>query len=165
MLIIATTTDSLAAAIEENLQRCMNRQHTHADGTLLPRGQLPKRADILLGAEIELASSFIKLLLDALANLLVLLAVTVLTILVTIPNALASVALLEGIAYLSARRTHFGWGISRHGCPSCSNSNLKYLKPSLCGWPTYGELFQTFSDRSKRGRGRSNEKGNEGISP
>ena len=111
MLIIATTADSLAAAIEEILQRCMNRHRAHADRAFLPRGQFPKRADILLGAEIELASSFIKLLLDALANLLVLLAVTVLTILVTIPNALASVALLEGIAYLSARRTHFGWGI------------------------------------------------------
>ena len=111
VLETATAADSLATAIGVRLQAFMSRQHLHADWAFLPRGQFPKRADILLGAEIELASSFIKLLLDALANLLVLLAVTVLTILVTIPNALASVALLEGIAYLSARRTHFGWGI------------------------------------------------------
>ena len=89
----------------------MKRQHTHADGTLLLRGQFPERPNILFGAEIELASSFIKHLLDPLALLLMLLVVTVLAILVAIPNALASVALFEGIAYLSARRTQFGWGI------------------------------------------------------
>ena len=111
MLIIATTADSLAAAIEENLQRCMNRQHTHADGTLLPRGQLPKRADILLGAEIELASSFVKFFLDASTLFLVLLPVFVLTILAAIPNALAGRTLLEGTTLLSAPRTQqFGWG-------------------------------------------------------
>ena len=111
MLKIATAAKSLATASEVTLKHCGNGHRAHADRAFLPRGQFPKRADILLGAEIELASSFIKLLLDALANLLMLLAVMVLTILVTIPNALASVALLEGIAYLSARRTHFGWGI------------------------------------------------------
>ena len=88
----------------------MNGQHPHTDRTFLLRGQFPKRADILLGAEIELASSFIKLLRDALANPLMLLAVFVLTILVAIPNALAIPTLLEGITSLAARRTTLGLG-------------------------------------------------------
>jgi hypothetical protein len=51
----------------------------------------------------ELAFSVIKHLLDGLALLLVLLAVTVLTILVAIPNALAGPTLFEGIIALAAR--------------------------------------------------------------
>ena len=65
----------------------------HADWTFLLRGQFPKGANILLGAEIELASSFTKFLLDKLAFFFMLLPVFVLTILVTIPNALAGPAL------------------------------------------------------------------------
>ena len=89
----------------------MKRQRTHADWALLPRGQFPKRPNIKLFAEIELASSLIKNLLDGPALLLMLLSVLVLTFLVAIPNALASVALLEGITLLAARRTQqFGGG-------------------------------------------------------
>ena len=110
MLKIATAAKSLATASEVTLQLCMNRHRAHADRAFLPRGQFPKRADILLGAEIELASSFIKLLLDALANLLMLLAVMVLTILVAIPNALAGRALFEGITFLFTPRTQLGRG-------------------------------------------------------
>ena len=84
----------------------MHRHHTHANGTLLPRGQLGNRAKILLGAEIELASSLLQLLRNWLALLFMLLAVLVLTFLVTIPNAMAAVAHLEGVTCLSARRTH-----------------------------------------------------------
>ena len=76
--------------------------------TLLPRGQLPQRPNIQLRADVELASSFIQFLLDTLALDLMLLAVLVLALLVTIPNALAGRALLEGITLLSARRTHLG---------------------------------------------------------
>ena len=79
----------------------------HADWALLPRGHLPKRPNFLLLAEIELASSFVKLLLDTLTLLLMLLPVLVLTFLVAIPNALARRTLLEGIALLAARRTTF----------------------------------------------------------
>ena len=80
----------------------------HADGTLLPWGRFLKRADVQLGADIELASSFVKLLLDALALLFMLLPVFVLTILITVPNALAIPTLLEGITLLFARRTQLG---------------------------------------------------------
>ena len=80
----------------------MNRQHTHADWALLLRGQLPERPDIQLHAEIELSSTFVKFLLDSLAFLLMLLSVFVLTFLVAIPNAQASVTLLEGITSLAA---------------------------------------------------------------
>ena len=93
----------------------------HADWTLLPRGRLFKRPEIelassflelglevfaldLVDAEVELASSIIKNLLDKSALLLVFLAVLVLALPVAIPNALASVALLEGITSLSAGR-------------------------------------------------------------
>ena len=61
----------------------------HADGTLLPLGQFPKRPNIHLRADIELASSPIKFLLDAPALLLMLLAVLVLALLVAVPDALA----------------------------------------------------------------------------
>ena len=78
----------------------------HTNGAFLARGQFLERTKIkLLSADIELASTFSKLHLDALALLLMLLAVFVLTILVAIPNALAPVALLEGITLLAARRT------------------------------------------------------------
>jgi uncharacterized membrane protein HdeD (DUF308 family) len=79
----------------------------HADWTLLPRRQFLKRAQIHLGTDIELAFSFIKHLLDTPALLLMLLPVSVLTILVAIPNALAGPALFEGICItlLAARRT------------------------------------------------------------
>ena len=83
----------------------MDRQSTHADWTFLPRRLVGKRTQIFFGADIELASSFIKHLLDVLALLLMLLPVFVLTFLVAIPNALAGPALHEGIALLAARRT------------------------------------------------------------
>ena len=89
----------------------MNRHHTHADWTLLPRGYFLKRADVQLFAEIELASSSINNILDDPAFMLVLLSVLFLALLVAIPNALAGRALLDGIALLSARRTHLGRGL------------------------------------------------------
>jgi hypothetical protein len=83
----------------------MKRQHTHTDGALLPRRYVGKRAQILLGAKIELTSSFVKLLFDAPTLDLMLLAVFVLTLLVAIPNTLTGRTLLEGITLLSALRT------------------------------------------------------------
>ena len=56
----------------------------------------------------ELASSFLENLLDGLALLLMLPPVFVLTLLVTVPNALAGPALHEGVTLLAARRTHLG---------------------------------------------------------
>jgi len=88
----------------------MNRQHTHADWALLPQWQFPKRLNIQLRADVELASSLIKYLLDGTTLPLMLLAMLVLTFLVAIPNALATVALFQCIASLPARRTHLGWG-------------------------------------------------------
>ena len=82
----------------------------HADGTLLPRGQFPKRANIVLGTEIELASTLVKFLLDTPAFLLMTLAVFILTFFVAIPNALAGRALLDGITFLSTRRALLGRG-------------------------------------------------------
>ena len=64
------------------------------DWALLLRGNVPERPDIHLGAEVELASSFVKLLLDKLALLSMLLPVFVLAVLVTIPNTLAGRTLL-----------------------------------------------------------------------
>ena len=87
----------------------------HADGTLLPRGQFPKRANIVLGTEIELASTLVKFLLDTPAFLLMTLAVFILTFFVAIPNALAGPALHEGVALLTALRTQLGWGPVRVG--------------------------------------------------
>ena len=85
----------------------MKRQHTHTNWALLLRGQFfnTSRAQIQLPTEIELSSSLIKNLFDGPAFFFMLLAVFVLTILVAIPNALAPVALLEGITLLSASRT------------------------------------------------------------
>ena len=89
----------------------MDRRHTHADGAFLLRGQRRQRAQILLDAEIELASSFIQHLLNGLAFFFMLLPVLVLAVLVAIPNALAGPALHEGITLLTARRTQLlGWG-------------------------------------------------------
>jgi hypothetical protein len=88
----------------------MKRQYTHADLTLLPRRWFGKRANIQLSAEVELTSSFKKLFLDDLALLLMLPAMTVLTILVAIPNALAGPTLFEGIIFLAARRTTLALG-------------------------------------------------------
>ena len=88
----------------------MNRQHLHTDWAFLPRGQLPEKSDFLFRAEFELSSSFVKLLLNKLALLSVLLAVLVLTFLITIPNTFAGSTLLEGVTFLSARRAHLGWG-------------------------------------------------------
>ena len=89
----------------------MKRQCTHADWTFLARVNFPKRTKILLGAEIELSSSFVKLLLDNPALLLMLLAMLILTLLVAIPNALAPVAPLQSITLLFARRAeHLGFG-------------------------------------------------------
>ena len=83
----------------------------HADWTLLPRGQFPKRANIQLAANIEPASSFVKLLLDKPALLLMLLAVLILTLLVAIPNAPAPVAQLQSITLLFASRAEpLGFG-------------------------------------------------------
>ena len=75
------------------------------DWALLLRGNVPERPDIHLGAEVELASSFVKLLLDKLALLSMLLPVFVLAVLVTIPNTLAVSALHEAITLPAARRT------------------------------------------------------------
>ena len=66
-------------------------------------GKGPKSSSL----PIELASSFVKLLLDALTFFFMLLAVMFLTILVAIPNALTIPTLLEGITLLAARRTTF----------------------------------------------------------
>ena len=79
---------------------------------LLPRRQFPQRPNILLDADadVELTSSLAKDLLDPLALLLMLLPVFVLTILVTIPNALAIPTLLEGITLRFARRTQLRRG-------------------------------------------------------
>ena len=90
----------------------MKRQRTHADWTLLLWGQFPERTNILLRAEVELASSFIEFLLDGLAFCFMLLPVLILAVLVAIPNALAGPALHEGTAFLAVRRTHLflGWG-------------------------------------------------------
>ena len=82
----------------------MERQRTHADWTILPRGHYPKRPDVHLGTEIELTSSFIEFLLDGPAFMFMLLTMFVLTLLVAVPDALAPVALLQGITLLSARR-------------------------------------------------------------
>ena len=92
----------------------MNRQHPHADGALLLRGQFPQRPDVQLGADIELASSFIEFLLDGPAFMFMLLAVAVQTILATIPDAQAPAALLQGVALLAARRTQLGRTNIRH---------------------------------------------------
>ena len=92
----------------------MERQRTHADWTILPRGHYPKRPDVHLGTEIELTSSFIEFLLDGPAFMFMLLAVAVQTILVTIPDAQAPAALLQGIALLAARRTQLGRTPNRH---------------------------------------------------
>ena len=106
----ATAAETLAAARIVRVQATMKRQHMHADGALLPRWRLFKRANIQLFSEIELAPSFVKFSLNALALLLMLLAVLVLAFLVAIPNALATVALLKCVAFLSARRTQLGRG-------------------------------------------------------
>ena len=109
--MFATATDSLATAWIVWLQRWMDRRHMHADGAFLLRGQRRQRAQILLDAEIELASSFIQHLLNGLAFFFMLLPVLVLAVLVAIPNALAGPALHEGITLLTARRTQLlGWG-------------------------------------------------------
>ena len=104
----ATAADSLATARIVSLKPIMKRQHTHTDYTLLSLGHFPKRAKIQLTADIELASSLIKFPHDAPALLLMLLAVLVLAFLAAIPNALTSIALFEGSAFLSALRTHRG---------------------------------------------------------
>ena len=75
-------------------------------------GRGPK---ILFIAEIELASSFLKLLFDGLALLLMLFPVTILTVLIAIPDTLAGRALHEGIALLTAFRTLLGLGPVRVG--------------------------------------------------
>jgi len=73
----------------------------HADRALLSRGHFPERADIFLGAKVELASSSIQLRLDALALELVQLAVLVLTFPVAVPSAQAPVALFAWTAWTS----------------------------------------------------------------
>ena len=89
----------------------MDRQGQHTDWTLLLLGHLPKRANIQLRAEIDLASSFIKNTLDGPAFMFVFLTMLVLAFLVAIPNTSAPVALLEGIASFPAPRTRLlGWG-------------------------------------------------------
>ena len=89
----------------------MEWRNTHADWALLPRGEFPKRPNINLRADIELASSLIKFLLDELAFFFMFPPVFVLTFLVAIPNALAGPALHQSITFLPASRTHvLGWG-------------------------------------------------------
>ena len=82
----------------------MNGQYTHTDWTLLPLGHFPNRANIKLFAKIELASTLVKFLHDALALIPMLTVVVVLTISIAITNALAPVAFLDSITFLSARR-------------------------------------------------------------
>ena len=83
----------------------------HADGALLLRGHFSKRSDIQLFDDKHLAfSTFIKFFLDKLAFLLMLPAVLVLAVLVTVPNALAPVAQLDGVTLRAARRTQLGRG-------------------------------------------------------
>ena len=84
----------------------MNRQRTHADWALLLRGKFSNRPNVQLGAEIELASTFMKNLLDTLAFMFMFVTVFLLTRAIAIPNALTCRALLEGIALLTALRTH-----------------------------------------------------------
>ena len=112
VLKVATTADSLAAATEVRAQHVMHGHTAHADWALLLRRQVGKRPKILLGSDIELASSFIQLLLDAPALDLMLLAVLVLAFLVAIPNALAPVALFEGITFRTASRAALGRGLA-----------------------------------------------------
>ena len=89
----------------------MQRQRVHAYWALLLRGQDREGTQILLRAKIELASSLSKLLLDGLAFYFMLLPVTILTILIAIPNALAGPALHEFFTFLTALRTQLlGWG-------------------------------------------------------
>ena len=90
----------------------MDRQHLHADWTLLPWRQLPNtcRPNVHLGAEIELTSTLVKLLFYTPALNLMLLPVSVLAFLVAIPNAHAIPTLHEGITLLAARRTQLGRG-------------------------------------------------------
>ena len=107
----------------------MKRQHTHADWTLLPWEQFFDRADILLGADVELASSFIKFLHDAPALFLMLLAVLVLTFLVTIPNALAPGTLLDASLFLPHAEQNFA-GASFLSAGSVSLSFLSADSPS-----------------------------------
>lgn len=76
------------------------------ESAVYARGKFPKRPDILLRAEIELASPFVQLLLDPPALLLMLLPVLVLTFLVAVPDAPPAVAALGGVALLFARRAH-----------------------------------------------------------
>jgi len=108
----------------------------HADVTLLPRGQFLERPNVLLGTDIELASTFIKLLFDGLALLLMRLAVLVLALLVAVPDALASVALLDGVALLSTSRAELGCGpvilpfqgfAERHGAELLSSRRCSFL--------------------------------------
>ena len=86
----------------------MDRQHTHANWALLPLGKFPKRTNIQLRAKIELASSFIKHLLDKLALLFMLVSVIFLASDVAIPNTLAGRARLDSITFLAARRAELG---------------------------------------------------------
>ena len=111
---IATATENLATASGVRVYAVVNGQNAHADGALVTRGQFLNRSDVHLGADIELASSFIKHLLDGPALPLMLLAVFFPTFLVAVPNALAPVTLLESIAFLSARRTQL---LGRGGGP------------------------------------------------
>ena len=73
----------------------MKRQRMHTDWALLLRGHFPKRANLILCADIGFASSLIQNALDALALNFMLLPVFVLTFFVAIPNALAGPALLQ----------------------------------------------------------------------
>ena len=92
----------------------MDRQGAHADWAFLPRWHFPERAENQLRADMEFASSFIKHFLDFPALYLMHLAVAVQTILVTIPDAQAPAALLQGVALLAARRTQLGRTNIRH---------------------------------------------------
>ena len=93
----------------------MEWRNTHADWALLPRGEFPKRPNINLRADIELASSLIKFLLDELAFFFMFPPVFVLTFLVAIPNALAGRTLLDGVTFLSASRAELGRGPTFRG--------------------------------------------------
>ena len=119
----------------------MKRQHLHTNWTLLLRGQLPKRAKIQLRAKIELASSFLKHLLDSLALLLVFLPVFVLTLLVAIPNALAGRTLLGGITFLAARRAELGFGPIFRGGFGSTILHLETTPWLPCSWDLQAEQY------------------------
>ena len=137
---MATTADGLAAACRVFAQLRTIRQHEKADRTLLTRSYFGKWAQTLLRANVELASSLIKLLRDRPALDLMLLAVTIPATQVAIPNALAPVAAFEGTTLLATQRAEPSWDLilvgvlvrfgKRYGAELLSSSS--YFFGSVC---------------------------------